>query len=102
MRGGAITFPHKSRGPDDPEICTTLSNQEGNACVNQHSDHTVLGGENTPPWATLTVTLTSLTPLWCVLLVEVIWSSAEVLEDESWLSRSLSLSSMEANTVLSI
>lgn len=63
---------------------------------------TVLGGENTPPWLTLTGTLTSLTPLWCVLLVEVMWSSAEVLEDESWLSRSLSLSSMEANTALSI
>lgn len=51
--------------------------------------------------------LTSLTPApcrrHCVLLV-VMWSSAEVLEDESppWLSGSLSLSSMEANTALSI
>lgn len=51
--------------------------------------------------------LTSLTPApsrrHCVLL-EVMWSSAEVLEDESsaWLSTSLSLSSMEANTALSI
>lgn len=51
--------------------------------------------------------LTSLTPApcrqHCDLLV-VMWSSAEVLEDESspWLSGSLSLSSMEANTALSI
>lgn len=37
-------------------------------------------------------------------LLVVMWSSADVLEDESspWLSRSLSLSSMEANTALSI
>lgn len=51
--------------------------------------------------------LTSLTPApcrqHCDLLV-LMWSSAEVLEDESspWWSGSLSLSSMEANTALSI
>lgn len=55
-----------------------------------------------------TSTLTSLTPApcrrHCDLLV-VMWSSAEVLEEHEsspWLSRSLSLSSMEANTALSI
>lgn len=51
--------------------------------------------------------LTSLTPAPCRQysdLLVVMWSSADVLEDESspWLSRSLSLSSMEANTALSI
>lgn len=51
--------------------------------------------------------LTSFTPAPCRQhcdLLAVMWSSAEVLEDESspWLSGSLSLSSMEANTALSI
>lgn len=51
--------------------------------------------------------LTSFTPAPCRQhpgLLVVMWSSADVLEDESspWLSRSLSLSSMEANTALSI
>lgn len=51
--------------------------------------------------------LTSFTPAPCRQhcdLLAVMWSSAEVLEDESspWLSGSLSLSSMEVNTALSI
>lgn len=61
----------------------------------------------TPPGPLVPDSLTSLTPpprrQKCDLLV-LMWSSAEAFEDESslWWSGSLSLSSMEANTALSI